>query len=248
LAIAALSGIVPTDMATSDDDDKGTDAGDERGAAGDDRSPDEGAEESSTTGPASEKPAARSAPATGSAPKREPPRAPPTAGLGKSVTLFIIVVGGISLLMLLLGTEKGGGGASPPKWEEGKSYDIDITLVSTDKQDLACASGTEIKGLHCGFESQARRWSKGDANDDKKMLRPYSTTNGIQFFAAGLWSEPALAPDKLPATRFSVKCKLNVAGKMPRADVRWHEGEGWNNVSDWFAGSVADCKLGTVQQ
>lgn len=248
MASAALSGIVPPDMATSDDDDKGTDAGDEREEAGDDRSEGEGAGEGSggsAAPPPAPKPAAS---ATSNTPKPEPPRAPPTAGLGKSVTLFIMVVGGISLLMLLLGTEKGGGGASPPKWEEGKSYDIDITLVSTDKQDLACASGTEIKGLHCGFESQARRWSKGDANDDKKMLRPYSTTNGIQFFAAGLWSEPALAPDKLPATRFSVKCKLNVAGKMPRADVRWHEGEGWNNVSDWFTGSVADCKLGTVQQ
>lgn len=237
-------------MATSSDDDKkDTEAGDERDEA-DERAQDEGSEETSANEEAEEKPAAapKEKPAAPAAPKRVTTAAPPTAGLGKSVSLFIIVVGGISVLMLLLGTERGGGGAAPPKWEEGKSYDIDITLVSTDRQDLACASGTEIKGLHCGFESQARRWSKGDPNDDKKMLRPYSTTNGVQFFAAGLWSEPALAPDKLPATRFSVKCKFSVAGKMPRADIRWHEGEGWNNVVDWFAGSVSDCKLGTVQQ
>ena len=251
-------------MATSSDDDKqDNEAGDEReGAtdereeATDERAQDEGSTEASAKDEAEEKPAApkekpaapKDKPAAAAAPKRAPSQAPPTAGLGKSVSLFIIVVGGISVLMLLLGTERGGGGASPPKWEEGKSYDIEITLVSTDRQDLACASGTEIKGLHCGFESQARRWSKGDPNDDKKMLRPYSTTNGVQFFGAGLWSEPALTPDKIPATRFSVKCKFAVAGKMPRADIRWHEGEGWNNVADWFAGSVSDCKLGTVQQ
>lgn len=246
-------------MATSsDDDDKDKDAGGEQDGADDraegDDAPDgsDADESSSKPTPAkvsagAAKPAAPRTQGTAAPPRREPPRAPPTAGLGKSVTLFVVVVGGISLLMLLLGTERNAGGPAAPKWEDGKAYDVDITLVSTDRQDLACASGTEVKGLHCAFESQAKRWSKGDANDDKKMLKPYSTTANVNFFAAGLWSEPALAPDKLPATRFAVKCKLNVVGKMPRADVRWHEGEGWNNVTDWYVGSVSDCKLGSVQ-
>lgn len=118
---------------------------------------------------------------------------------------------------------------------------------STDRTDLACASGTEIKGLHCAYESQSKKWSKGDPADEKKTLRPDSTTTSINMLAAGVWSEAVVAPDKVPSSRFTLKCKFNVAGKMPRADVRWHEGEGWNNVTDWYTGTVSDCKMGPIQ-
>jgi hypothetical protein len=149
--------------------------------------------------------------------------------------------------MLLLGSERGVNGPAAPQWKEGDTVDVDITLVSTDKQDLACASGGDLKGLHCGYETQAKRWTKGDPNDEKKTLRPYSTTNGINFLAAGVWTDPALSGE-LPKTRFAVTCKLNVAGKMPRADVRWHEGEGWNSVNDWYTGDVSACKLSSIQK
>ncbi|MEZ4301527.1 MAG: hypothetical protein R3B70_41720 [Polyangiaceae bacterium] len=223
----------PADNAASDDGDDGDDGADE---------PEEAAAKAPPVTKAAP-PAAAKPPAAGAA----PPRPAPSAGLGKSVGLFVAVVGGLSLAMLVLGSERGGGGPQAPKWSDGQTVDVDITLVSTDRQDLACASGTELKGLHCGFEAPNKRWTKGDPNDDSKTLRPYSTTNAINFFAAGVWSQPALAPDKLPGTRFAVKCKLTIAGKMPRADVRWHEGEGWNNVTDWYTGSVSDCKIGSVQ-
>jgi hypothetical protein len=259
-------------MATSDEDDKDDDKGDEHENAeereeeeGDEKDEadekEEGEEEESATAkpaakeakPAASKPAAaKPAAARPARPKAEgreevAARPPPSAGLGKSVMLFVLVVGGIALLMLVLGAERGGGGPVIPQWKEGQQVEIDITLVSTDRQDLACASGTEMKGMHCGFETQARRWSKGDPNDDKATLRPYSTTANVNFLGAGVWSEPALLPDKLPNTRFSVKCKFDVAGKMPRADVRWHEGEGWNNVTDWYVGKVSDCKMSSIQ-
>ena len=234
--------------------DEGSEGSEEEG------SEEEGAEEESAPAKASKEPAkaakepakAAKAAALDAAlgAKKEPaktPAPPPSAGLGKSVSLFIGVVGGISLLMLLLGGERGVAGPAAPQWKEGDTVEVDVTLVSTDRQELACASGTELKGLHCGFESQGKRWSKGDPNDDKKTLRPYSTTNGINFLGAGLWTDPGLTEGKLPTTRFAVKCKLNVAGKMPRADVRWREGESFNSVSDWFTGSVSDCKLSSVQ-
>ncbi len=272
MADGALSGMVAPAMATSSDDDKDKDVGsaEEKESAGGDEQEKSSEDESYEEEPQEESPAKAGADGSGSAAggsralnaalrargsntikavraaQTNVPKPPSAAGLGKSLTLFIVVVGGISLLMLLLGTERGGGGTPAPKWEEGQNVDVEITLVSTDKQDLACASGTEVKGLHCGFESQARKWSKSEV-DDKKTLRPYSTTNSINFMAAGVWSEPALAGDKLPATRFSLKCKFNVAGKMPRADIRWHEGESWNNVQDWYAGAVSDCKLGNIQ-
>lgn len=268
LASGALSGIVRRAMGKSsdDDDDKAKDAAgeaedsnenpdagdeDEGGAPGKDD--DEAAAAEVKSEPEGKAPAKASSAAVNAAllkgaPAKSPvaARPPPTAGLGKSVTLFVGVVAGISLLMLALGNERGQQGTAPPKWKEGEKVDVEITLVSTDRQDLACASGTEINGLHCANESQGKRWSKGDPNDDKKMLKPYSTTNGINFLAAGVWTDPGL-PEKLPNSRFTLKCKLEVAKKMPRADVRWHEGEGWNSVTDWYAGSVSECKMGTVQ-
>lgn len=275
LASGALSGIVPPAMPTSSDEDdknkdEAEDGDDADEAAGEDKdggTDDEGneggeEEEASAAAPAKSETVKGASSKAASAKARTPDapvargvtaarpdasKAPPAAGLGKSVLLFVVVVGGLSLLMLALGAERGGGAAAPPKWNEGQSVDVDITLVSTDKTDLACASGTEVKGLHCGFESQGKRWTKGDAADDKKVLRPYSTTNNINMLAAGVWSEPALAGDKMPGARFTFKCKFNVIGKMPRADVRWHEGEGWNNVTDWYTGSVSDCKIGSVQ-
>lgn len=247
-------------MATSDEDkdrDEDEDRDDvDEGAAGedgpgdDDAARDEGGEEEEEAAAKKPERAEGAKPAAAKAPPRpaEPPRPPPSAGLGKSVSLFVLVVGGLSLLMLVLGSERGGGPAAPPKWSDGQTVDVDITLVSTDRTDLACSSGTEIKGLHCGFESQSKRWSKGDVNDDSKLLRPYSTTNSINMLAAGVWSQPVLAPDKLPSSRFTIKCKFTVAGKMPRADVRWHEGEGWNNVTDWYTGTVSNCQMGTIQK
>jgi hypothetical protein len=275
LASGTASAIVRREMATSDEDknkdededrddvDEGAGEGNEPGEGGDEDGGDEdGGDEGEEEAPAAKKPAAKEppakaakaaagkAPATGksSAAKAvEAPRPPPSAGLGKSVSLFVVVVGGLSLLMLLLGSERGGGPAQAPKWNEGQTVDVDITLVKTDRSDLACASGTEVKGLHCGYETTQKRWSKGDPNDDKKTLRPYSTVTSVNMLAAGVWSEPVLAPDKLPDSRFSIKCKFTIAGKMPRADVRWHEGEGWNNVTEWYTGTVSDCKMGTIQ-
>lgn len=248
-------------MATSDDDDdkdkasEGSEEAEEnadRGSEGadDEAAEDEAAEDESAAAEPSKKESAqpaKQAPKPVIAAPKAAPTPPPSAGLGKSVSLFVGVVAGISVLMMLLGGERGVAGPAAPQWKEGDSVDVDITLVSTDKQELACASGTELKGLHCGFESQGKRWTKGDPNDDKKTLRPYSTTNGINLFAAGLWSDPALSDGKLPTTRFAVKCKFSVAGKMPRADVRWREGEGWTSVPDWFTGTVSDCKVSSVQ-
>lgn len=236
---------------------EGGDEGEEEEAGGDEEEAAARAKDEEDTVPEEAKAPAKASAARDSRPSvdralravpvKQVSASPPTAGLGKSVMLFVVVVGGLSLLMVLLGNEKGNQPAAPPKWSDGQVVDLDITLVKTDQQDLACASGTEVGGLHCMYESQGKRWSKGDANDDKKTLRPYSTTANVNFLAAGIWSEPALAPDKLPNARFTLKCKYKVAGKMPRADVRWHEGEGWNNVTDWYTGAVSDCKLGNVQ-
>jgi hypothetical protein len=161
--------------------------------------------------------------------------------LGKSVLLFFVIVIGLGLGFAILGREPQQ--EAKPKWKVGETVDVEITLVRSDRQDLACASTEEVSGKHCAFEANAKPWSKGDASDDKKLLKPYTTTDRVQFTAAGLWSDPAMAPDKLPASRFSVKCKYQVEGNLKDVGVRWEQSAQWYSNKDWYVGSVSNCKL-----
>jgi hypothetical protein len=163
--------------------------------------------------------------------------------LGKSVVLFVVIVVGLGLGFWVLSRGEPSQQAAKPKWKTGEVADVEITLVSTDRQDLACASTDEIAGKHCAFEAVGKPWSKGASSDDKTLLKPYTTVDGVQFTAAGLWSDASLGPGKLPPARFSVKCKYKVDGTLHSVGVRWHDGEQFFPNNEWYAGSVSDCKL-----
>lgn len=168
---------------------------------------------------------------------------PQSGSLGKSMILFLVIIGGLAGAFAYFGREPAGG-ATGPKWKPGDKPQLEITLVSTDIKDLACWSPEEVNGRHCAFESPTKGWSKGTA-DDKTLLRPYTTTDRVQFLAAGLWSEPALT-GQLPSTRFAVKCTYTVEGKIKRPGVRWTSEGAWiNRADDWYTGLVSDCKLVT---
>ena len=165
------------------------------------------------------------------------------SSLGKSMILFVVIIGGLAAGFALLGREQPPAGAVKPKWTVGQTVDVDITLVKNDRTELSCASPEELGGKHCAFEAVNKPWSKGDNNDDAKLLKPYTTTDRIQFTAAGVWSQPALAGDKLPATRFSLKCKFKVEGTLKNLSVRWDHAGQWFPNNEWFAGAVSDCKI-----
>ena len=178
--------------------------------------------------------------------KAQPLKAQPVQGrqpgaLGKSLVLFIIVVGGLALGFAVLGREEKDKPPPTPKWNVGQTVDVEITVVPTDRQDLACASKEQIEGRHCQFEERNRPMKPGDPDD--KILKPYTTTDRVQFLAAGLWDQPTLKA-KLPSTRFSVKCKYKVEGKLPKPWIRWAaDGQWFERVDEWYAGPVQDCVL-----
>lgn len=128
-------------------------------------------------------------------------------------------------------------------WKPGQTVDVELTLVATDKADLACAASAEVGGKHCEFESKTKPWSKGESKDDKIVLKPYNTTNKTPLLAAGLWSQPALA-NNLPQGRFSVKCKFAVEGTVTNPSVRWQQGKNWFDESfGWPTGTLSNCTL-----
>ncbi len=175
-----------------------------------------------------------------SASRRAPP--PTTASLGKSITLFVVVVGVLAVGFALLGQERGGAGPKGPTWKVGQTVDLEVTLVAGDKRELSCASSEEISGRHCGFEAPNKPWTKDATQDDKKTFKPYTSTDNVQFVAAGLWSEPVLAGN-LPASRFSVKCKYTVEGKLKAPTFHWESGWEGQPRGEMFAGLLSGCTL-----
>lgn len=233
-------------MSTSENQDSAhSDASSTEGVSSNPAPSDESACAAEPTKP-SEKPAAPSArPAQKPARRAAGPAAPPKGGFGKSVLLFVFIVGGLAAAFALLGREEGGGAPpSAPKWNVGQVVDVEITLVASDARDLRCAGADEIAGRHCAFESTTKPWSKtSDNNDDKKLLRPYTTVDRVQFVAAGLWSDPALKA-QLPSARFSVKCKYTIEGKMKRPSISWAaDGPWYDQNNDWYSGSVSNCTV-----
>ena len=154
----------------------------------------------------------------------------------------LLVVGGLVIAGLV-----GGGvyllrrqGGSHGKWRVGDEVDVELTVLAADAKNLACASAEEVSGRHCAFEAQSKPWSKGgDAADDKRILKPYTTTDRVQLTAAGLWSDPALTGGKLPPTRFSVKCKYKVEGNLAKPSVRWQATGGTTRPA---TGTPASCR------
>lgn len=188
------------------------------------------------------KPAAKRPAASGG--KLVKAKAPPPrkgGSLGKTLILFVVIVGGLAGAFALLGREDNG----PPKWNVGQTLDLDVTLVPSDSRNLACAAGDEIAGRHCAFEAAGKPWSKGESGDDKTLLRPYTTTTGVQFYGAGLWSDPALAPASLPKddARFSVHCKYKVEGSIKKGQVRWNMTGQWLDWPEHYTGTLSDCKM-----
>jgi hypothetical protein len=230
------------------DDDKDAGGAAEAAPAKKDKPAAKGSGEAKAASPAKAKTGAKKSTDDGkkqpSADKSGARRAPPptTASLSKSITLFVVVVGVLAVGFALLGQERGSGSARGPSWKVGQTVDLEVTLVASDKKELSCASSEEIAGRHCAFEAASKPWSKDPTQDDKKTFRPYTSTDNVQFLGAGLWSEPALA-GTLPASRFTVKCKYTVEGKLKSPTFHWESGWEGQPRGEMFAGLFTGCTI-----
>jgi hypothetical protein len=166
------------------------------------------------------------------------------------IVLIVVVLGGFGLVIValiagfvILGREAPQAVARP-KWQVGDVHEVELTLVPSDRLDLACASSEEVAGKHCSFEAQNQPWSKGgDPSDDKIVFKPYTTVDRMQLAASGLWTDPGMAPERLPAVRFQVKCRYKVEGSLRHLAVRWEQNGQWYPQAEWYAGSLSACRL-----
>jgi len=167
---------------------------------------------------------------------------PPAASLGKSVVLFVVVFVVLAAGFAFLSSSDPFSERNAPRWRKGQKVQLNITLDPRDDAKLACASKTVIDGKKCEFEAKNQKFA-GEV-DDKSLLRPYTTTDGVQFLAAGLWTQPELEKAKRPRERFTVGCTFTVIGNVASPAVRWDPAGSWNEKNqNWFAGTVSDCKI-----
>lgn len=126
-------------------------------------------------------------------------------------------------------------------WHVGGVSMVEITLVESDREGLACASNVEVAGLRCGYQAGGRSWSAPPAPSERLM--PYSTVRKQLLLGAGLWTQPALL-GKLPSQRFTVVCNFHVEGVMGSAAVRWGPAGAFDPLPEAIAvGRLTECVI-----
>lgn len=126
-------------------------------------------------------------------------------------------------------------------WRIGTTRQVEVTLVRTDKQNLACASDAVVAGLHCAFQRNFAA-AAGSA-DDPRVLQPYNTTGEELLLGAGLWTSPDLK-GPLPPARFTVVCNYHIEGVTRSAAIRFGAGAAFSPVAKVVTvGSLTDCVL-----
>lgn len=125
-----------------------------------------------------------------------------------------------------------------------------ITLVTSDREDLACASLRTIKDLGCSFETAEKARLPAPAHP----LAPYMTEDHQMFLLPGLFEQPSLkkryesepptAATRETLRRFTAVCKLRLVEKIGGVQVRWVQNQPFSAADNnaWVAKPIA-CKV-----
>lgn len=133
---------------------------------------------------------------------------------------------------------------------EGKTVPVDITLVTADVNDLACAANFTVEGARCAFDREGQPWREGGSG---ALLAPYMTTNNTLLLIPDLFAEPAIArrlEEEPPAgkardslRRFIASCKLHAQQKVKDFYVRWTPAAPWGHRSEAWVGRISECEI-----
>lgn len=129
--------------------------------------------------------------------------------------------------------------------------EISINLVTTDRDDLACASEQSFGRYRCEFRAPGVPWPNPPAPADR--LAPYYTMDQQLYVIPALFEQPALAaryaseePKKLPRDqrpRFAAACQLKVIDHLKNFQTRWIKTGDWNHQDDAPVAIPSDCHI-----
>jgi hypothetical protein len=136
-------------------------------------------------------------------------------------------------------------------WRGHGAIDASITLVTTDRDDLACASEQRFGRYRCEFRAPGVAWPDPPAPADR--LVGYFTVEQQLYVIPGLFEQPALAARyaseesrKLPRDqrpRFAATCKLKVSDHMRDFQTRWLKTGDWGKQGEAPVATATDCRI-----
>lgn len=130
----------------------------------------------------------------------------------------------------------------------GTVLDLSLTLVTSDRADVACSSSQKFEAYACDFSDDATARHLNEAD----TLRPYMTVDRRVYLIPGLFldgniqrryqAEPPSVPrDQL--RRFTARCKVKVAGRLERFKLRWAASGAWSEPQDADVVTLVGCEV-----
>lgn len=177
---------------------------------------------------------------TRSVPSTSPP--PPARGSRKGLWLVVALVVVLGALAIMRREPK-----SQPL-VPGSTVDAELTLISSDRNDVACTSPRRVDRYGCDFsdDTTPRKLAEQDT------LRPYMTVDRRVYLIPGLFLEPNIArryqaePPTVPREqlqRFSARCKLKTGGRLQGFKLRWAPAGKWSEPQDAEVATVVSCEV-----
>jgi len=181
-------------------------------------------------------------PAASPSPSSTPSSAPP-AGNGRSPSRrpVWIAFGVVAVVVLAFSAWRG--------HREGIA--ASITLVTTDRDDLACASEQRFGRYRCEFRAPGVAWPDPPAAADR--LVGYYTVEQKLYVIPGLFEQPALAAryssdesrtiPRDQRQRFAAACQLTVIDHMRNFQTRWLKTGDWGHQDEAAVATASDCRI-----
>jgi hypothetical protein len=133
----------------------------------------------------------------------------------------------------------------------GATIQATISLVTTDRDDLACASGETFGQYRCAFRARGKPWPSAPAHAD--LLAAYYSINQQLLVIPGLFEQPAVAaryaaeePRGLPRDmrpRFVATCRLELIGQLHHFQTRWLRTGDFNSQDEAWVAVPSDCRV-----
>ena len=167
-----------------------------------------------------------------------------TPGLSRGKIFLGLIIAAIVIFAAYFATRR----ISPNAAAILRTASADITLVTSDRSDVACVSMKGFQGYYCGFSTEIVNWQ----GDEQNKLAPYYTVDRHQYLIPGLFLEPAIRaryqsePPNKPREqlkRFTARCQIKIVGKLAGVRTHWVANTAWGNPEDIEVGTVSGCKI-----